>query len=189
MKSNARKAIAAIVLALTVATGAVAAESKTEAASVTLGGVEYFHRWSQGDQHEFTPRGQENLEHWSDMVTINYYRQVADGDRLAATANGALENYKNNHAMILRTNSVPRLFDRPAEYLIVVLFPQAEVIEAVFARFKMVGGVGASAIYSHREYGKKIGEQMSAWLTKNGTAVEKALMNWEKIPLPDGPKK
>ena len=172
--------------------GAVAAEgSKPKAAEspLTFGDVKYFHRWSKDDQHEFTPRFQEDLDRWADMVTIDRYRSVTDGEGLAATANAVLENYKRNHATVVRTDAVPRTTEKPAEYIVVVIFPRPDFIEAVFARFKIVGGVGASAVYSHREYGKKVGEQMSAWLTKNGPSIEKTLMSWTGIPLPDDPKK
>ena len=180
-----------VVFALGAAASIAAQGGKTEPErpSLTFGGVEYFHRWSKDDQQEFTPHGQENLAHWSDMVTINRYRTVKDGEGLAATANTVLETYKANQAMVLRTESVPRTTDKPAEYLIAVLFPRPDFIEAVFARFKIVGGIGTSAVYSHREYGKKIGDQMSAWLKANGPATEKALMSWEGIPTPDASKK
>ena len=70
--------------------------------------VKYFHRWSQNQQHEFTPAKQEDLDHWSDMITINGYPGVGDGDKLAEAANGVLENYRNHQGKILRTNSVPQ---------------------------------------------------------------------------------
>jgi hypothetical protein len=123
------------------------------------------------------------------MMTINYYRQVKDGDGLAGIANAVLENYKNNRAMVLKTSSVPRTPEKPAEHLIVVLFPRPEFIEAVFARLKIEKGVGAAAIYSHREYGAKVGDQMSAWLKKNGPVMEKNLMALEKLPKLDAAKK
>jgi len=37
----------------------------------------------KNDQHEFTPTGQDNLEKWSDMITINVYSSANDGDALA----------------------------------------------------------------------------------------------------------
>lgn len=150
--------------------------------SVALAGKEYFHRWSQADQHEYTPNSQEDLEHWSDIVTVNYYRTVSNGDGLAATANAVLENYKSHKAMVLRTNSVPRTPDSPAEYLIVVLFPQPQFIEAVFTRFKIVERTGLSVTYSHRIYGSKIGDEMHAWLRTNGPKTEKSLMALAEIP-------
>ena len=51
----------------------------------------YWNRWSNNNQHEFTPRGQEDLQKWSDMVTINLYPDVRDGEALAKTANAVLE--------------------------------------------------------------------------------------------------
>ena len=118
------------------------------------------------------------------MVTINYYKNAKDGDSLAATANAVLENYRSHKALVVKTGSVPRTSERPAEYVIVVMFTQSEFIEAVFAKFKLVGGTGAAAIYSHREYGQKIGDQMSAWLQQKGPGIEKALMAAPELPPP-----
>jgi hypothetical protein len=149
-----------------------------------FGGVDYFHRWSQNDQHEFTPQGQEDLEKWSDMITINVYPSAHDGDALAAKANAVLENYKSHGARLLRTNSVPRTPERPAEHFIAVVFGRPNFIEVAFARFKLVDGVGYSIVYSHRIYGAKVGDQMSAWLNQNGQKTEKTLMEWTAIPSP-----
>ena len=144
-----------------------------------LNQTDYLHRWSQNDQHEFTPRGQEDLNKWTDMLTVNVYRQVTNGEGLALVANQVLERYKSQQARVLRTDSVPRTADKPAEHLIVVVFGRPTFLEAVLARFKMVGGKGASIVYSHRVYGKEVGPQMSAWLGDNGPSMEKALMSME----------
>jgi len=160
--------------------GAMAAAAEKPAFSFR--GVEYFHRWSENDQHEFTPAGQEDLEKWTDMITINGYPDVRDGDGLAARANGVLENYKNHHARVLKTTSVPRTADRPAEHLVAVVFGRPKFIEVAFTRFKLADGAGCSVVYSHRMYGEKIGDQMSTWLSANGPAIEKALMEWSSAP-------
>jgi hypothetical protein len=146
--------------------------------------VGYFHRWSKDDQHEFTPEKQEDLNKWSEMITVNGYPDVGDGERLAAAANAVLENYKNHQARVLKTRSVPRTADRPAEHLIAVVFTRPNFIEVAFARFKLVEGKGCSVVYSHRIYGEKIGDQMSAWLSANGEEIEKALMEWSSMPSP-----
>ena len=190
MKSKVRSACCLPLLALGLAAAGAAPEALPNGGDVSLVFADkvYLHRWSKDDQHEFTPRGQEDLQRWTDMITINYYRNARDGEDLAAVANSVLGNYQRNRAQVLKTSSVPRSAQKPAEYLIVVLFPQPEFIEAVFSRFKLVGGTGTAAIYCHREYGKQIGDQMSAWLQKNDAAIEKALMAWERIPPFDAQK-
>ncbi len=160
------------------------AAATTAKPAFVLAGVGYLHRWSMNDQHEFTPEGQEDLEKWSDMITINVYPNAHDGDALAAKANAVLENYKNHKGMVLRTNSIPRTPDRPAEHLIAVVFGRPNFIEVAFARFKLLDGVGCSIVYSHRIYGEKIGDQMSAWLDHNGPKTERMLMDWNDMPSP-----
>ena len=141
--------------------------------------TEYVHRWSQNDLHEFTPPGQEDLSKWTDMLTINFYPQVKTGEGLALVANQVLENYKTQNGRVLKTDSVPRTVEKPAEHLIVVVFGRPTFLEAVEARFKLVNGKGVSIIYSHRVYGKEVGPAMSIWLKENGPSIEKALMGWE----------
>ena len=153
-------------------------------AAFTFRDVGYFHRWSQNTQHEFTPAGQEDLKKWADMVTLNAYTHVRDGDALAAVANALLENYKTHKAMVLKTNSVPRTPNREAEHFVAAIFARPEFIEVAFTRLKMVDGAGCSIVYSHRMYGEKIGDQMSAWLKTNAPAVEKALMELSSFPSP-----
>ena len=149
-----------------------------------FGEVGYFHRWSQNDQHEFTPATQDDLKRWSDMITVNGYPDVADGERLAATANAVLENYKNHQAKVLKTRSVPRTAEQPAEHLIAVMFTRPDFIEVAFARFKLLDGKGCSLVYSHRIYGEDIGDEMNAWLRAHGQAVETTLMEWTSAPSP-----
>lgn len=146
--------------------------------------VGYFHRWSKNDQHEFTPEKQEDLNKWSDMITVNGYPNVSEGEALAAAANAVLENYKKHQAKVLKTHSVPRTADRPAEHFIAVVFTRPTFIEVAFARFKLVEGKGFSFVYSHRIYGEEIGDPMSAWLSANGEEVEEALMEWSSMPAP-----
>jgi hypothetical protein len=175
-----RLALCAATLGLGASRAAFAAEP-----DFVFRNVGYFHRWSKGEQHEFTPEKQEDLKKWSDMMTVNGYPNVSDGDSLATTANAVLENYKKHDAKVLKTNSVPRTADQPAEHFIAVVFARQDFIEVAFARFKLVDGKGFSFVYSHRMYGEKIGDQMSAWLDANGEAVEKALMEWSSYPSPD----
>jgi hypothetical protein len=171
----------------TVATTKIAADTAATTkgkAAFVFGGVGYFHRWSQDDQHEFTPTSQDDLQKWTDMITINVYPSARDGDALAVKANAVLENYKSHGGRVLRTDSVPRTPNRPAEHFIAVVFGRPNFLESAFARFKLVDGVGCSIVYSHRIYGEKVGDQMSKWLNDNGPKMEKLLMDWSNSPSP-----
>jgi hypothetical protein len=178
-----------ILVALAVAWGAGQAEESHAAdpaskRAFVFREVGYFHRWSKNDQHEFTPEKQKDLNKWSDMITVNGYPNASDGEGLAAMANAVLENYKKHQAKVLKTHSVPRTPDRPAEHFIAVAFTRPNFIEIAFARFKLVEGKGFSFVYSHRIYGEGIGDPMSAWLSANGEEVEKALLEWSSMPAP-----
>jgi hypothetical protein len=184
MKTQLAFACLAMFIAHHVMLGCVpqAVNQRNEPTAFTFAGVKYFHRFTKADQHEYTPGRQEDLKRWTDMVTINYYRQAKDGEALAVAANSVLENYKANKGMVVKTDSVPKTRDRAAEHLIVVLFPRPEFIEVAFARFRMHDGVGTSVIYSHRIYGNKSGNEMSEWLETNGTVTGQNLMTWNAMP-------
>ncbi len=179
MKSPRARATVAILFSICTFTAGQAAAPPV---AFVFNGVSYFHRWSQGDQHEFTPEKQEDLKKWSDMITINAYPGVQDGEGLAATANAVLENYKKHQARVLTTDSLPRTAERPAEHLIVVVFARPTFMEVAFARFQMLDSTGYSIVYSHRLYGEKLGDEMSAWLKAHGPKTEKALMTWATSP-------
>jgi hypothetical protein len=184
MKSQIAVACFAMLLVQNVVSGFLpqAADKKEKVAAFSLTDLKYFHRFTKNDQHEYTPDGQEDLNAWTDMVTIQFYRRAKDGEALAATANAVLENYKANKALVVKTYSVPRATDKPAEHLIVAIFGRPEFIEVAFSRFRMHVGVGSAVIYSHRIYGKTIGNEMSAWLEKNGSTTEANLMKWDAMP-------
>ena len=141
--------------------------------------VNYFQRWSKNDQHEYTPDKQEDLDHWRDMITINDYPAVHDGDALAATANTVLGNYKSAEGKILKTSSVPRTAERPAEHFVAVMFTRPGFVEIAFARFILRDSKGQSSVYSHRFYGDKKTDEANNWLKSDGGAVEKALLEWD----------
>lgn len=146
-------------------------------------GVEYAHRWSKAGQNEFTPNGETNLSSWNDMVTLNVHEAVSTGEQLAEIANKVSANYQRS-GKVLRTDSKPRTSDRPAEHLIVAVLGAPAFLEAAFARFALIDGVGIVIVYSHRVYGQPAGAAMSDWLKANGPQVESALMAWDKAPTP-----
>ena len=148
----------------------------------TFANVGYYHRYTKGSLHEFTPKAQTNLQKWTDMFTINDYPTVKTGEALATVANKVLTTYKANKGIVLQTESVPRTAKKPAEHLIVVLFQRPDFAETAFARFVMSNGKGVSMVYSHRIYGKKAHTEMDAWITKNGGKTTMAVMGIASVP-------
>ena len=151
------------------------------AGAVDFDGVRYVHRWSKDGQNEFTPKDEADLSRWTDMVTINVFDKVTDGEQLAAVANQIVGNYQAN-GKILRTQSVPRTETKPAEHFMGAVLARKDVIEVVFARVLLVNGTGVVIVRSHRVYGQKVGNEMSAWLEKNGARNEQVLMAWKGLP-------
>jgi hypothetical protein len=145
--------------------------------TLTLDGETYIHRWSRAGQHEFTPAGQEDLEAWTDMVTINIHEAVRDGDALASVANRVLSNYESA-GRIVRTDSRARTPDSAAEHFIAAVMGSPTFLEAALARVVLVEGTGVVIVRSHRIYGEAVGDQMSAWLSEHGQRTENALMSW-----------
>jgi len=157
-------------------------DPKVKEPILMFGDVTYVHRWSNAGQHEFTPLGQEDIERWSDRVTIQRYLSVKGDEGLTSMAGAVLENYRGRGAKVLKNESVQASRDNPAEHLLVLVFPAPGVMEAVFARFKMDRDIGSSIIYSHRVYGQKVEGQMSAWLEAHLSSTEKSLMGLQQIP-------
>ncbi|CAK6696184.1 hypothetical protein VB734_01520 [Synechococcus sp. BA-124 BA4] len=151
--------------------------------SLSFGGQRYWHRFTAGGQHEFTPEGQGNLTTWRDMVTLNVHESVRNGDQLAGLANGVLANYRRA-GRVIRTASRPRTDARPAEHLIVALLQAPGLVEAVLARVVLVDGVGVVVVRSHRAYGARAADSAGDWLAANGPTLETSLMAWSVTPAP-----
>ena len=151
--------------------------------TLTFNGTDYLHRWSRNAQHEFTPRGEEDLSRWKTMVTINVHETVQDGDQLAALANRVLGNYQRA-GKILRADSAARTAEREAEHFVAAVLGNPQLLEAVFARFLLQEGRGLVVVYSKRIYGARVGDAMNRWLGENGPGVERALRTWSPLPSP-----
>lgn len=154
---------------------------KPETMTLPFRGASFVHRWSQGDQHEFTPGNDSDLKTWRDMITLNVHAQTSSGEQLADVANKVLSNYQR-HGKILQTRSTPRSAQRPAEHLIVAVLGTPQLLEATFARCLLHEATGFVAVVSHRVYGKGVGNEMSQWLAANGAQTEQALMGWSQLP-------
>jgi hypothetical protein len=151
------------------------------ATTLPFSGTDYVHRWSKGGQHEFTPKGQEDLSKWDTMLTLNVHEPVQTGDQLADLANRLVGSYQGA-GKILRTESKPRTATTEAEHFVAAILISRDFLEAAFARVVLHDREGLIIVYSKRVYGTKAGNEMSAWLERNGPEVERSLMAWTAIP-------
>jgi hypothetical protein len=152
--------------------------------SCVFDGVNYLFRRGDAVQSEFTPAGQEDLDHWTDMMAIVLNRTVQTDAGLADLAKRLLTNYESGHAVVLATRFKAHTPYGPAEHFIAVAFPDAKQTEIAFARVKLVDGFACVFVYSHREYGEGITNRVSAWLRTRGFHVEESLMAWDTFPSP-----
>ncbi len=156
---------------------------RPKASTLTFNGTPFHLRWSKDGQYEFTPAGQEDLNRWSEMVTVWRYAAIKDGEALAGQANRTLGAYKGANGRILRTNSTPRTASKPAEHFIAAFLGNASLVEFTAARFVLVDGQGAAVIYSRRAYGKPAKPDLGPWVSQNGAAVEQRLMAFDLRPV------
>jgi hypothetical protein len=168
-------------LVVALAAGLAPPVSASPGARISFNGTDYSHRWSRDGQSEYTPQGEEDLSAWTSMVTIVVHDWARNGDQVAELANRVLGNYQAR-GKILRTDSRPRTTGREAEHFAAAVLGSPGYLEAAFARMLLAEGRGVVIVYSRRFYGTAVGDQMSAWLGKNGAAVEKALMGWKGLP-------
>lgn len=180
-----RAAIVSLIVCLMAGGSSVGAREGI-AATLSFNGEEFLHRWSQKGQHEFTPKGEEDLKTFKSMMTINVFDGVKDGEALAQIANGVLANYqKNGH--IMRTLSKPRTGDSEAEHFVAAVLQAPNVWEVAFARVLMFEGRGVVAVYSKRFYGEGDApkDAMMTWFKANAVKIEKVLVSWRGIPSRD----
>ncbi len=162
--------------------------TQTKSAAISLDNTEYFLRWSNGHQNEFTPGGQEDLDVWTDMITVFVYPDANTGEELALVANQVLGSYENN-GTIIRTASVPVTPSKPAEHYIAALLGNDKLVESVQARFVLVNGIGVGIIYSHRVYGSDPNAEMIAWAKQNSVNLETKLMSADAAAMLRAAKK
>jgi hypothetical protein len=178
-----RVALMSAIVCLVVGGASAGARQGAAAATLSFNGEEFLHRWSEKGQHEFTPKGQEDLKQFETMVTINVFDTVKDGEALAQIANGVVANYqKNGH--IMRTLSKPRTADSEAEHFVAAILQAPNVREVAFARMLLLEGRGVVAVYSKRFYGEgDVPEEvMKTWFKANAVKIERLLVSWQGIP-------
>jgi hypothetical protein len=152
--------------------------------SINFKGIEYRNTYSRNDTYRFTPKGQEVVG-CSDQIDIHVYPNAKDvNDILSYFKADFVKYYQGSGAKILKTYYVPKTEKKEAEHFILEIVPTRYYTEFIFARLKMIDGIGCEITYSHYTRGEKSEDEVSVWLRDNGQASEQALMNWDKIPSP-----
>lgn len=169
-------------LALLVAFGAFAQSSTAQAGTTLLfQGTEYQHRWSKQGRHEFTPKGQDNLEQWRNMLTINVQNSITSAEQLARVADNTLSLYEEQ-GYVLNAESQPQATNNVLDHFVAGVFVQPTFVEAAFTRFTMREGVGVVIDYSQRFYGEGAQDELLAWIEAKGNKAEEDLMSWHGLP-------
>ena len=151
-------------------------------------GTKYFLRSTKDGQYVFTPDGQEDLQRWTDMITLSYFPQITEGKSLAAKALEWWSHCRSMRARILDINYVPRIdlmaTRDNALYITLTLLakPDNDYDEFAFTALRIVEGVGAASTYAHREYrtGLVSPEKDFAWAQKN-RPVDEAWYGWDGV--------
>lgn len=158
------------------------------AKAVIFEGIKYHLRTHQDGKYVFTPSGQENLERWTDRITLTYDAKVTDGKSLAEKAIAWWQTNRSAAAHVLDINYVPRLDQMPARkdalYITrtILARPENDYDEFAFTTIRIVEGVGATARYSHREYrtGASSMERNTAWVRTNESLGERWFV-WDGV--------
>ena len=171
--------ILASTLLLVITTGASA-----QPISLDFDDETFLHRWSQGDQHEFTPRGQEELSAWEEMLTVIYFPAVRDDEALTGVVKSILGMYQTN-GTILGTAFVGPTETSEAERLVVAQLGYGLELEVVFARILLAHGQGVAIVYSKR-FGEAASEPLvSAWVEENIQGKMDSILAWSGLPPPE----
>lgn len=179
-----RAALALLATALVVpaALAQPAAASKHAGRRLTFDGRSFTFRWSQKDQYEFTPDGQEDLKRWTDMATVNLHRTITGPEQLAQLANGILGRSRQI-GKVLKGASKPATATSPAEHMVVAVLGKPDDLEAAFTRVFLHNGMGVAFTYSHRIRQADAPAAMSGWINAHGNRLDNALVAWREAPL------
>jgi hypothetical protein len=155
---------------------------------VIFSGTKYFLRSTKDGQYVLTPGGQEDLQRWTDMITLSYYPEITEGKSLAAKAIDWWDHCRSTRIHILEINFVPRIDQMPARdnaiYTTFTLLakPYNDYDEFAYTALRIVEGIGATSTYSHREYRTDLvsSERDFTWARKN-KPVGEAWFVWDGV--------
>ncbi len=148
-------------------------------AKVTFRGTEYLLRSSHGNVYDFTPRGQEDLATFTDMLSLDLYPSAHDQEALATITSRVQGVAQGAKATILRTISVSASGQQPGEHFLAAVMPTPHGVDFDAIHFVLVDKEAVGVFYTHRSYGESAAGTTSAWVTKNAAEVEQAVLQFD----------
>lgn len=149
--------------------------------TLEAGGTVYHLRWTgDGGLAEYTPDGQEDLERYSDMISLAPTPAELRPDDMAAYARAMADQVRAGDGDLLSQDCVPDAADHVAECTMFVAYAQPAYTEFAFTRLVAVGADNvACLVLSHREYGATSRAQAQAWLASDaGRARVAGFLDW-----------
>lgn len=147
-----------------------------------VGDTAYLLRWTgDGGLAEYTPEGQDDLNRYSEMISLaptpaelapagmaGYARAMADFVR------------EGRNGDVLSQDCVPEAADHAAECTMLVAYAGREATELAFTRLVAVGSTNVAAlVLSHREYGDASPALAKAWLASPaGRRTVAGFLDW-----------
>ena len=148
-------------------------------AKVTFRGTEYFLRSSDGNEYDFTPRGQEDLHNFTDQLSLDLYPAAHDQEALATITSRVLAIAQGQNATVLRKISVSASGQQPGEHFLAAVMPTPHGVDFDAIRFVLVDNQGVGVFYTHRSYGNSAAGTTNEWVTKNAADVEQHLLQFD----------
>ena len=148
-------------------------------AKVMFRGTEYLLRSSHGNGYDFTPRGQEDLSTFTDMLELNLYPAAHDQEALATITSRVQAVAQGAKATILRTISVSASGQQPGRHFLAAVMPTPHGVDFDAIRFVLVGQQAVGVFYTHRSYGESAAGATSEWVKKNSADVEQQLLQFD----------
>ncbi len=148
-------------------------------ARVTFRGTEYLLRSSHGNTSDFTPRGQEDLSTFTDMLELNLYPAAHDQEALATITSRVQAVAEGAKATILKTISVPASGQQPGEHFLAAVMPTPHGVDFDAIRFVLVDNQAVGVFYTHRAYGESAAGTTNDWVKKNAADLQQQLLQFD----------
>lgn len=140
------------------------ASAAAQPAILQIGGTPYHHRYSEGALHEYTPAGQDDLDRYSDLVTLLPSPEGMTSTDLERFTAGMVDVHRSRGGDVLSRACEAAAATHAAQCTVMVMFVHSTYVEAAVARhMAMRDGIGAVS-FSHREYGPDARRRVVAWI-------------------------